>query len=135
MSLLSFWKTPAPSDPDKKPAVIVSFDRNAVDVKADLTDYEGSDMMQLEDALMEALADTGAGEFEQNEFLQSTASIHYSAMDVYAAFRAMVPVLRRSVLGRKARVTLRPGPLGTVETPVSLDDSMLSMDAVRQEQA
>ncbi len=122
MSLLDlFKKQPDPPSPSK-PAVIVEFKRVDVGVNAQLTDYQGSDMEQLEDALMDALGDNNAGDFWENEFLPDVARSHFIGENTDAMFRAMKPVLRASPLGRKARVLFRQGPEGSPETEVHIDE-------------
>ncbi len=116
MSLLDlFRKSPAPTP---RPIVIISLPREAVGVKDDTSDYEGSDLMQLEDALAAA----NVGQYEENPFFPDRVDIHFSGTDTESMLRAMRPVLRTSPLGRKARILLQPAGEDTAQTEVPNDD-------------
>lgn len=120
MSLLDLFRKSPPPPP--QPVVIISVPRDAAGVKDDTSDYEGSDLMQLEDALADALAAANAGQFDENPFFADRVDIRFSGAETAAMLRAVKPVLRTSVLGRKARIFSQPGGEGTPQTEVPTDD-------------
>ena len=75
-------------------------------------------MFALEDRLMRALFDSGAGDLDTNELDRGFFAIRFQGRDATAMVRVLLPLL--DDVPRGAYLAVRPGPYGTAEDRIDL---------------
>lgn len=82
--------------------------------------YEEYDLSTLEDRLIEAVAVSGSGEYDGNEFGPGEVVLYLYGPDAEALFSAIEGTLRGYPLCQNARVVIRRGPPGSPQREVML---------------
>ena len=82
--------------------------------------YQENDLMTLEDLLVDAIDQSGAGDLDGHETGPETTTIFTYGPDADRLYKAMEPALRSYPLCQNARITIRKGGPGSPQTEVQL---------------